>query len=350
MNQRSAPASARTLFLDRGIGEARGVVTLRGRPERLLIERDGDADVQRLGAVVAARVRRIDRALATAFFELGAGPDAVAPAGKLVEGQAVHVEITAEARAGKGPNVRLLGPAEGEAPRLLTPAPTLEERLSAFARGGVTRGPDAREAADQAEDAALSVEHPLPDGGSLSIERTRGLIAVDVDLGARGGADAKRAARAANLAALAETARLLRLKGLGGLVVIDLTGRGHDGEVLTRAAREAFHPDQPGVNLGPISRFGTMEILKPWRERPAVDRLLDPDGRPSALTVALRLARALEREGRVHPGARLLARAAPEVVEAFAPLQGRLVERLGPRFTVEPELAFPRDRTDLTTA
>lgn len=343
----SGKPGARTSFLDRGIGEARGVVMLRGRPERLLIERDGDLEAQKLGAGVAARVRRVDRTLATAFLDLGEGPDAVAPAGKLTEGEALEVEITAEARAGKGPNVRVLGPAEG-GPRLLKPAPSLEDRLGAHARGAPTRGPDARDAADEAEEAALALEHPLAEGGTLSVEATRGLVAVDVDLGARGGSDPKRAARAANLLAVSETARLLRLKGLAGLVVIDLAGKGHDGDALTRAAREAFHPDQPGVNLGPISRFGTMEILKPWRERPLAERLLEPGGRPSALSVALRLARMLEREGRVSPGARLLARAAPEVVEAFAPLHARVAERLGPRFTLQPELAFGRDRTEVS--
>ncbi|MDP8917003.1 MAG: hypothetical protein M3M95_07375, partial [Pseudomonadota bacterium] len=124
-------SAARALFLDRGIGEARAVVTLRGRPERLLVERDGESAAQKLGAVVAARVRRVDRSLATAFLDLGEGPDAAAPAGKLVEGEALEVEITAEARAGKGPNVRVLGAAEAGAPRLLRPAPSLEERLAA---------------------------------------------------------------------------------------------------------------------------------------------------------------------------------------------------------------------------
>ena len=339
--------SARTLFLDPGVGQTRAVVQLRGRPERLLIERDGDPAAARLGARLAARVRRVDRALALAFLDLGEGVEAVAPAAQLVEGAALDVEVTAQPRAGKAASVRIHGPAEGDAPRLLAPGPTLEQRLQGFARGAVTRGPDAREAADEAEEAALAVEHPLPGGGSISIEPTRGLVAIDVDIGARSGADAKRAARAGNLAALTEAARLLRLKALGGLIVVDLAGRGHDGDALTRAAREAFHPDQPGVNLGPISRFGTMEILKPWTERPVGERLLDSDGRPSALTAALRLARELERAGRVSAGARLLARARPEVLAAFAPLQDRVAERLGPRFELQPELAFERDRTEV---
>ena len=52
--------SERTLFLDRGIGESRGVVLLDGAPERLLIVRDGDDARTRLGARHVARVRKVE--------------------------------------------------------------------------------------------------------------------------------------------------------------------------------------------------------------------------------------------------------------------------------------------------
>ena len=69
--------SERRGYLDVGIGETRAVVTLDGRPERLLIARDGDLPSQAVGAQVVARVRKLDRALAIAFLDLGEGPDAV---------------------------------------------------------------------------------------------------------------------------------------------------------------------------------------------------------------------------------------------------------------------------------
>jgi Ribonuclease G/E len=131
------------------------------------------------------------------------------------------------------------------------------------------------------------------------------------------------------------------------LVVIDLAGRGHDGDALGRAAREAFHPDQPGVSIGPISRFGTIELVKPWRERPVAELLNDDSGRLSATSVALRLVRALEREGRVSPGARLDARAAPEVIAATEPYRLALAERLGERFRLSPEPGFGRERFEV---
>jgi Ribonuclease G/E len=327
----------RALYLDRAPGETRGVVTLDGRPERLLIERLDDSPRQTFGAVVVGRVRRIERALSSLFIDLGEGPDAVmplsgAPAG-LAEGAAIEVEIAAESHAEKGAVVRMLGPAEGP-PRLLRSAPALESLLQGFAPGvAVTTGDRAREAADIAEAAALAIEHALPGGGSIAIETTRALVAVDVDLGAASG-DARRRARAANLAAISETARLLRLKSLAGLVAIDLVGAGHDGASLTAAAKAAFAADDPGVSIGPISRFGLMQIVTPRRFRPVQEILFESGGAPSPRTTALRLLRALEREGRADGGARLIAVCAPAVARALTPYMSEMTDRIGGRYEI----------------
>ena len=306
--------SERRAYLDVGVGETRGVVTLDGRPERLLIQRDGDAACQALGAVVVGRVRKLERQLALAFVELGDGPEGVLnlrpDMARITEGQAVRVEIRAEARGGKGAQLRLAGEAEG-APRLLEAAPDIAAELAAATRHPVKTGAEARAMADAAEAEALEQVFALPGGGSVAVERTRALAAVDVDVGERAGGDAKRATRAANLAALATAARVLRLKGEGGLVVVDLAGRGHDGPALLAAARAAFAPDNPGVAFGPISRFGTLELTVPRRRRSIAERLLDADGRATSLTLALRLVRALEREALADPGARVAAAAAP---------------------------------------
>jgi Ribonuclease G/E len=168
-----------------------------------------------------------------------------------------------------------------------------------------------------------------------------------VDLGDRPGGDAKRAARAANLAALATAARVLRLKGLGGLVVIDLIGRGHDGPALIAAARAAFGPDNPGVAFGPVSRFGTLELTLPRRDRPALDILTDPDGAPSLGTRALALIRALEREAVADRGGRFEAVAAPEVALAAAPLLAALTAELGSRLSVRGEAGRDRGEAEV---
>ena len=338
--------SERRAHLDVGIGETRGVVTLAGRPERLLIARTGDLARQTLGAEVIGRVRKVERALALAFIDLGEGPDAVVnlrpDTARLVEGQAVRVEIRAEARAGKGAQLRLLGEAEG-APRLVRPAPGVEAELAALAKSAaIETGARARASADAAEAEALATEFPLPGGGRVIIEPTRALVAVDVDVGERAGAESKRTARAANLAALGVAARVLRLKGEGGLAVIDLAGRGHDGPALLAAARAAFAPD-PGVAFGPISRFGTLELTISRRRRGVRERLLDEGGRLTAETLALRLVRAIEREATADPGARLAARAAPDVATAAGAYLEALEGRFGARLELVAEPTRPRE-------
>ena len=85
--------SVRKLYLDRGIGETRGVVTLDGAPERLLIARDGDGPLTQLGTRLVGRVRKVEPAFASAFIDLG-GVEALMsfkPDARPVEGQAIEV-------------------------------------------------------------------------------------------------------------------------------------------------------------------------------------------------------------------------------------------------------------------
>ncbi|WP_374658550.1 ribonuclease E/G [Phenylobacterium sp.] len=341
--------SQRTLFLDRSIGESRGVVLLDGEPERLLIERDGDDLSTRLGARHVGRVRKVEPAFASAFVDLG-GVEALLsfkPDARPVEGAALEVEIRTEPRAGKLATVRAIGPAQG-APRLLAVAPSLSEQLQAFARDTeIVEGREARQVADEAEAEVLETIHRLPGGGDIAIEQTRALVSVDVDIGERKGNDVKRVTRHANMAALSTAARLLRLKGMGGIVVFDLVGRGHDGNALLTAARAAFGPDNPGVAIGPVGRFGTMEMTIPRRTTPLRDILCDASGALSDRTLALRLIRAVENEAMSQPGARLAATCAASVADAAKPLADQLVGKIGARFSLRPDPGLRRERFDV---
>jgi Ribonuclease G/E len=338
--------SARRIYLDRGIGETRGVVTLDGRPERLVVRRDDDDPRLMLGARLVARVASLEPALGTAFLDLGQGAEAILPfrpEARPVRGEALEVEIRAEPRRGKLAVARAFGPGEG-APRLTAAAPDIAAELQELVRDArLVEGRAARDVADEAEAEALDILHPLPGGGEIAIEPTRALTAIDVDLSDRKGGDAKRVTRQANLAALGMAARLLRLKGLGGIVVIDLVGRGHDGTALLAAARAAFAPDNPGVSIGPVGRFGTMELSLPRRARPLAEILCRADGALSDRTLAQRLIRRIEAEAASQPGARLDARCAPDVARAAASLAKLLTEQIGARFTITADAASPRD-------
>jgi len=342
--------SGRRIFLDQGLGEARGVLTVDGAAERLIVQRDGDDPRMSLGARLVAVVASLEPALGTAFLDLGAGAQAILPFkpdARPVGGQVVEVEIRSEPRRGKLPIARFVGLAEGK-PRLLAGPPSLGEILTALApEAELVTGRAARAVADEAEAEAIEVLHRLPGGGALAIEPTRALTAIDVDLGDRKGTDPKRITRAANLAAIALSARLLRLKGLGGIIAIDLVGRGHDAKILLAAARTAFAADNPGVAIEPINRFGLLQLSLPRRTRPLIEILCQEDGAVSDRSLAQRLLRRLEAEAQAQPGARLIARCAPAVAASAAPLTRLLLERVGARFTIEPDPAIARERFDI---
>lgn len=329
----------RWLFLDRAIGETRGLIVHDGRPERLVIQRDGDDPVLTEGARSIARVRKIEKVMSSAFLELPGGAEAILALKPdmppLVQGGSVEIEIKSEPRNGKLAVARFIEEAKG-APRLTAEPGDLAEQLMLWAgTEEVFEGPEARAAIDEAEEEILLTVHALPGGGTISIEPTRALIAVDVDLGDRGGQDSKKVTRNANMTALTVGARLMRLKGLGGLVVYDLVGRGHDGHALLGVARKAFAPDNPGVAIGAISRFGTMEMTIPRRRRSVLEILRGPDGRLTHQTLALRLVRMIEREGAASPGGQLRAFCAPAVAKAVEPYLPKLRGKLGSRFEVQ---------------
>jgi Ribonuclease E/G family len=344
-------SSRRRLFLDEAVGERRAVVWLDGRPERLLLERPGDAGQPGPGAVVVARIASVEKGLGVAFLE---GPDgaslmvarAALPDGA-GQGRFVRVQVLAPARRGKAASGRVLQ-IDAAPVRWITPTPSLLERLQGFAPGcPVEDGAGAREAADHAVEEALAVEYPLRGGGRLTLEQTRALVAVDVDMGSSAGQDARAGATRTNQIAISETARLLRLKGLGGLVIIDLAGKGHNGPVLMESVKAAFGPDQPGVAVGPISKFGVLELTVPWRTAPVAERLVGVDGRPDALSAALALLRAIERAAL--PGRRVEAVCAPDVATEAEAHSVDLTARIGPRFQLRSEPGRARDGWEVVT-
>ncbi len=329
----STVAGVRRLLLDEAPGERRGVVLLDGRPERLLIARDGEGPAAPLGARYVGRVTALagDRA----FVALPGGPDGVMrtspTAARAVEGAVVEVEVAAEAYAEKGPRLIWLGAGAG-APRLLAAASDILSRLQAFAPDAeLERGAGAREGADFAEEAALAVTHRFRGGLTLHVEPTRALTAVDVDL-APGMAAGARRGREANLSAIRHAVRLLRLKALAGAAVVDLAGLpvSDDRGVLRAEAERALAADGPDAAADWPDRFGLLALARPRRERPVAAVLLGPDGRPSPRTIAQRLVRELERAAASEPGSRWIVAAPAAVAAALAPL----LPRLGPRFAL----------------
>ena len=323
------------VFLDQTPGETRGVIARNGLFTHMIIQRDDDRPSDRLGARSVGRIARVEPGLRGAFVDLGAGePFGFLPLGKNEkpgEGAKVEVEVTAEPRERKGPVLRRIGEASGE-PRLLSPGPDVAAILEILAPGVAPRtGMVAIRAALEAEEDALAAHIFDPSSGlDLMIQRTRALIAVDIDHAPAPGRDSRKGREGANREGLLHAARLLTMKGWGGLVVIDLIGVGLHGDTVMKGVRAAFS-GEPQAAFGPLSRFGLMQVSLPWRRTPLDERLLDAAGRPTLETRAIDLVRQLRLALLSDPATpRLVARGAPDVVALAAPL----VERLGPRVAV----------------
>ncbi len=112
---------------------------------------------------------------------------------------------------------------------------------------------------------------PLKSGGSIVIDGTEALTAIDVNSGrsVRGGSQEETAFKT-NVEAAVEIGRQLRLRDQGGLIVIDfidMRNPQHIGEV-EKALRMAMYEDKARHEVGRISHFGLLEVSR-QRLRPA---------------------------------------------------------------------------------
>ena len=120
---------------------------------------------------------------------------------------------------------------------------------------------------------------PLPSGGSLVIDQTEALVAIDVNSGRyRAASDAEKTAFRTDVEAAGEIARQLRLRDLGGLIImdfIDLRDPAHQREV-ERTLRDAMKNDRARSEMLKMSRFGIVEMTR-QRMRPSLERSLYAD-------------------------------------------------------------------------
>lgn len=163
---------------------------------------------------------------------------------------------------------QVLADAQG-APELLIDAPDahlsawrdwpqpdqLDDALGSFERTGVL------DALDRLASGRIS-------GGSMSVEPTRALVAVDVNTG---GDTSPAAGLKANMAAARDLPRQLRLLGLGGQVVVDFAPMPKkDRRQLEQTLRAAFKSDPVDTSLAGWTPLGNYELQRK-RERAPTD-------------------------------------------------------------------------------
>ncbi|MFL6194903.1 MAG: ribonuclease E/G [Thermoanaerobaculia bacterium] len=103
----------------------------------------------------------------------------------------------------------------------------------------------------------------LPSGGSIVIDATEALTAIDVNSGrSTRAATQEETALHTNLEAAAEVARQLRLRDLGGLVVVDFIDMraSKSQRRVEKAVKDAMKADKARSTVGRISPNGLLEI------------------------------------------------------------------------------------------
>jgi ribonuclease E len=113
----------------------------------------------------------------------------------------------------------------------------------------------------------------LPSGGSIVIDHTEALTAIDIN-SARStkGEDIEETALNTNLEAAEEIARQLRIRDLGGLIVVDFIDMGpqRNQRDVENRLRDAVRQDRARIQIGKISRFGLLELSR-QRLRPSLE-------------------------------------------------------------------------------
>ena len=111
----------------------------------------------------------------------------------------------------------------------------------------------------------------LPSGGSIVINPTEALVAIDVNSG-RTAKDKNFAETIflANSEAATELARQLRLRDLGGLIVVDFIDMRNSRHIreVEKLVKASMKRDRAKVDISRISRFGLMQISRQKLGRP----------------------------------------------------------------------------------
>ncbi len=118
---------------------------------------------------------------------------------------------------------------------------------------------------EQQIEQAFQREVHLPSGGSLVIDHTEALVAIDINSArATKGGNIEETAFNTNMEAAVEIPRQLRIRDIGGLVVIDFIDMlsTSNQRAVEDKIREAVKQDRARIQFSKISRFGLLEMSR----------------------------------------------------------------------------------------
>lgn len=291
----------RRAVIENAIGETRAAVYEGRRLVELHLERESQASLPQVGDIYTGRVTSLEPSLNGAFVSLPRQTSGFLSFAnnqnlpRLIEGQLVEVSVSRQASSEKRATLKYLKNLPSGDIALIKKN-SLQDRL-------LERFPDITfdTASVSVIDEAVERSIVLKGGGSITLDQTQALLAIDVDKG-QGVSGLSVSLAAAEMIALQ-----LRLRGLGGLVIIDFPNlrQTRQRNQLFKAVERAFENDPAIVKIAPLSRFGCVELTRSL-DYPSLDNVLNNRfGKPTDETLALRALRTLEREGLANRGAQL---------------------------------------------
>ena len=298
------PTGLAGIVIDDGPGEFRAAAVDRaGRPWHLFMERwGGNGLASRYGQVLSARFRAMADNRLDGFVDLENGENAlirVAKGQPFVEGEAISVQVRAEARRDKIARVALASPGP-----VLTGFDLWKSHLPGHDDLPLR---DDRACLDAAFADVLEDTATLAGGGAVHIQRTRALIAADIDSAGRRGrgrGSAGAQALSLNCEAVADIARQVLCRGYGGTLIIDCPGpinRAAGDKICDTFRRAMARMSTRQSRVLPLSAFDLLQATIAWAGCPIEDQLLDATGAPTAETQFLHLLRDARRETEALP-------------------------------------------------
>jgi Ribonuclease G/E len=322
---------ASELFINVGAGESRAALVEDGVLQAYAAEPalGGGA---RTGDIYIGRATRVMAAMQAAFVDIGQDRDgflSLRDAPPLHEGAVLAVQVTRPAMGEKGAKltarVTLTPELEARAkmakpPALLAEGPDLAQQTVRDWKADQVFTDDARTAQrlkiglakddlflrHDLEEQVAALYRPrvtLTCGGWITVEKTEGLTAIDVNSGgfAASGGRAE-TARLVNQEAAVEVGRQIRLRGIGGLIVLDFI-QTEQGEAVTAALKGALARDPTRSEILPMNSLGIVCIARQRLAAPLPPR-----------DMGCEILRAVERSARAAPGREVMVRAAPEMI------------------------------------
>jgi ribonuclease G len=201
----------------------------------------------------------------------------------------------------------------------------------------------------------------LKSGGSIVIEETEALTAVDVNTGKYvGKGNPEDTILKTNLEAVREIAYQLRLRNIGGIIIIDFIDMEREGgrERVYQALNEALKKDRAKVNILRISELGLVEMTRK-RTRENLSRILcEPcsycEGRgvlKSKTTLCFEIFREIRREAMNVPSKTIVVSLHPAVADYMYEEERYAIEalenRLKKKIIIKVRSAFHQEEYEI---